>query len=129
VPSQLWRQAQSQVELLRKQFLPAAFDPLGNYKNPTLVQAHARAFLLLTHAEFESYLEASAKSIARASETVWTKSRRATPPLTHLWASLGTIQELPAAPTTTKSTDLPAALAKAVRSGFAFSDSETACAM
>jgi hypothetical protein len=77
-----------QVQLLRKQFLPDPFDPLGSYPDRARVQANVRAFLVLSHAEFESYLEDWARDIARASERVWQKSGRVTLPLAILATSL-----------------------------------------
>lgn len=73
-----------EVSLLRKQFLPDPFDHLGVYPDTERVQAHTRAFLVLSHAEIESYLEDWAKEIARASEDVWTKSQRVAVPLAFL---------------------------------------------
>ncbi|MFN0243472.1 MAG: HEPN domain-containing protein [Planctomycetota bacterium] len=51
------------------------------------MQAHTRAFLVLSHAEIESYLEDWAKDVARACEAVWTKSGRPTKPLAFLLAT------------------------------------------
>lgn len=48
------------------------------------MQAYTRAFLVLSHAEIESYLEGWAKEIARASEKIWNKSTRVCAPLTYL---------------------------------------------
>lgn len=76
-----------QVAVLRRQFLPDPFDPLGNYPDGDLTQAHARAFLVLSHAEVESYLEEWAKDIARAAERVWTGSQRVAPALGFLLAA------------------------------------------
>jgi HEPN superfamily RiboL-PSP-like protein len=73
-----------EIESLRKLFLPDPFDPLGSYPNTRRVQAHTRAFLVLSHAEFETYFEEWAKEVARASETIWTKSQRVTTPLAFL---------------------------------------------
>lgn len=73
-----------ETERLRKQFLPIPFDPLGVYPNSVNVQAHCRAFLVLSHAEFESYFEGWAKDIARASEELWNRSSRVSNPLAFL---------------------------------------------
>src|SRR5262249_12355984 len=73
-----------EIESLRKLFLPDPFDPLGSYPNINRVQAHTRAFLVLTHAEFETYFEEWAKEITRASETIWTNWKRVTTPLAFL---------------------------------------------
>jgi hypothetical protein len=84
-----------EIALLRKQFLPDPFDPLGNYSDTKRVQAYTRAFLVLSHAEVESYLEEWAKDIARASESIWLSSGRMTKPLAFL---LGTLAERIALP-------------------------------
>lgn len=87
--SKRWRELGRQIDALRAQFLPAVFDPLGQYSNPDHVQAHVRAFLLLAHAEVESFLEDWAKDIARAAERVWNGSGRATLPLVYLFSTHG----------------------------------------
>jgi hypothetical protein len=78
-----------EVESLRKNFLPDPFDPIGVYPNAARVQANARAFLVLSHAEVESYLEDWAKEIARAAESVWAAGSRLTPPLSFLLTAMG----------------------------------------
>ena len=72
---------------MRKHFLPDPFHPLGTYRRPARVQAHTRAFLVLSHAEVESYLEEWAKDVMRASQDAWTTSRRITAPLAYLLSS------------------------------------------
>jgi HEPN superfamily RiboL-PSP-like protein len=84
-----------EIDRLKKQFLPDPFDPLGNYRGTSRVQAHTRAFLVLSHAEVESYLEEWAKEIARASESVWRTSTKITKPLAFL---LGTFADRIALP-------------------------------
>jgi hypothetical protein len=86
-----------EIGRLRKQFLPDPFDPLGDYANQGRVQAHTRAFLVLSHAEVESYLEEWAKEIARASEVIWQSSSKITTPLAFL---LGTTAERISLPNT-----------------------------
>ena len=71
MPSRRWKALSRQLEELRRQFLPTAFDPLGNYPKPLRVQAQTRAFLVLSHAELESFLEEWAKDIAQAAEGLW----------------------------------------------------------
>jgi hypothetical protein len=86
--SKRWKHLKVEVETLRRQFLPDPFDPLGVYAEQAKVQAHARAFLVLSHAEIESYAEEWAKDIARSLETLWQASRRITHPLHFLLATL-----------------------------------------
>lgn len=73
-----------EIATLRRQFLPDPFNQLGLYPDPDKVQAYTRAFLVLSHAELESYLEQWAKEIARAAEDVWTRSQRVATPLAFL---------------------------------------------
>jgi hypothetical protein len=84
--SKRWRDLERETNRLRHQFLPESFEPLGVYSNSALVQAHTRAFLVLSHAEVESYLEGWAKEIARAAENAWKASSRITKPLAFLLA-------------------------------------------
>lgn len=85
--SRHWKELQVAVERLRLHFLPNPFDPLGNYSSPLRVQAHTRAFLVLSHAEIETFIEDWAKRIARSSEVCWSKSKKVTAPLAFLIAS------------------------------------------
>jgi len=79
-----------EINRLRNQFLPDPFDPLGNYADTQRVQAYTRAFLVLSHAEIESYLEEWAKDIARSAEKLWDASAKMTTPFSFL---LGTLAE------------------------------------
>lgn len=74
----------TEVRRLRKLFLPDPFDPLGDYPDTKRVQSFTRAFLVLTHAEFETYFEAWAKDLAQASEAVWNSAARVSGPLAFL---------------------------------------------
>ncbi len=72
------------VHQLREHFLPATFDKLGQYTQHAKVQALTRAFLVLSHAEVETYLEGWAKDIAQECEGVWNASGKVTDPLAFL---------------------------------------------
>ena len=95
--SRKWKLLLRQVEALRQQFLPKSFDPLGQYDNYPQTQAHTRAFVVLAHAEVETYLETWAKDIARAAEHAWQTRARITKPLAFLLGSLGERLKIPAA--------------------------------
>lgn len=82
--------ARQEIEVLRTYFLPAQFNSTGTYPDPLRVQAHARAFLVLAHAEIETYLEVWAKRLARASQQLWDSSKRISAPLAFLISTLGT---------------------------------------
>lgn len=94
MPSQLWRQLERGVDNLRHCFLPPAFDALGTYANAQTVHARTRAFLVLGHAEVETYLESWAKEIARTAEVLWQKGR-VTSATTYLFGTLMEKVELP----------------------------------
>lgn len=86
-PSQRWKRLETEVLGLRRHFLPKSFNALGIYARPTQVQARTRAFLVLGHAEIESFLEDWAKDIARKCEVKWVKTGRLATPLTFLVAT------------------------------------------
>src|SRR5258708_12724498 len=94
--SKRWKDLRQEIAALRKQFLPDPFHPLGQYADAARVQAHTRAFLVLSHAEIESYLEGWAKEIARPAERVWLSSAKITAPLAFLLATLPKRIPLPA---------------------------------
>jgi hypothetical protein len=108
-----WRALKREIATLREHFLPDPFHPLGVYLNSTRAQAHTRAFIVLSHAEIESYLEEWAKDIARASEVVWTSSRRITEPLSFLLATLAERIEVPITLVGPKGKDSPQRLVEA----------------
>src|SRR5688572_18303937 len=78
---------EKQLATLRSYFLPDPFDPLGNYPNASRVQAHTRAYLVLAHAELETFLEEWAKDLARACEIAWDSSRKVNAPMAFLLTS------------------------------------------
>lgn len=82
--SQRWESLHKEVETLRAQFLPDPFDHLGQYPEQDLVQARTRGFMVLGHAELESYFEGWAKDIVRASEDLWRKKGTLSEPLAFL---------------------------------------------
>jgi hypothetical protein len=81
-----YRALMAEVARLRESFLPKPFDPLGRYRQAPLVHARTRAFVVLFHAEIESFLEEWAKGIARASETAWDRRAKVTTPSAFLLA-------------------------------------------
>jgi len=93
--SKRWKDLRREIATLRRHFLPDPFEPLGVYAKSNRVQSHTRAFLVLSHAEIESYLEEWAREIARACEAVWTSSGKVTKPLAFLLATLSERIEVP----------------------------------
>lgn len=95
VTSPKWASLCGEIEALKGYFLPAQFDPLGIYFNNDLVQAQTRAFLVLSHAEIESYLEEWAKDIARTAEKLWREHNKVSIPLASLVATIGERVSIP----------------------------------
>lgn len=93
--SKRWNALRQGVETLRTHFLPPVFDPLGNYADSVRIQSHTRAFLILSHAEIESYFEEWAKEIARSSENLWNSSSRVSRPLAFLLSTLAAQFKIP----------------------------------
>ena len=111
--SRRWKLLKLQIDNLRKQFLPNPFNPLGQYPNGRRVQAYTRAFLVLSHAEIETYLEDWAKDLARASEKAWTSPRkRVTMPMAFLLTSVAKRIEIPRTLSGPGSKDCPRQLAE-----------------
>jgi hypothetical protein len=78
---------ESALKTLRKQFLPVAFDPTGNYSPEVLAQA--RAYRVLAHAEVEHFLEDRADEVKDAALDGWKRSRKANVTLLCLMAFSG----------------------------------------
>ena len=93
--SKRWKALDRQVEVLRKQFLPSQFNPQATYPRISLVREHARAFLLLSHAELETYLEDWAKDLTHASQETWNKTGKVTQHFAFLIATCEGHVEIP----------------------------------
>jgi hypothetical protein len=87
--AQRWAGLKREIEKLRRELLPNPFDPTGSYPKPARVQLCTRAFLVLSHAEIETFLEDWAKHLAKACETIWQSSKRVSKPLAFLVSSVG----------------------------------------
>jgi hypothetical protein len=79
--SSRWKALRLEVDSLRLHFLPDPFDPVADYSASDRIQSLTRAFLVLCHAEVETYLEDSAKDLLGACDKVWRKSKRIPSPL------------------------------------------------
>lgn len=84
VASRDYRNLQGEIRRLRKQLLPVQFDPLGRY--PPAIQTRTRAFLVLSHAAIESYLEEEPKRIVRKAEELWKNTGKIVRPIAFLLA-------------------------------------------
>ena len=96
MPSLKLRALKRSVHELRRHFLPRVFRPLGDYSSPTRVQAHTRAFIVLVHAEIESYLEDWSQEVTVACETKWDTASRISKPLSCLLSASDKCLQLPA---------------------------------
>jgi len=105
-----------EVLLLRKHFLPETFNVLGNYTGSDKVQALTRAFLVLSHAEVETYLEGWAKDIARKCEAAWNSSGKVTSPLAFLLVTSTASMRVPERLATDDGKDTPQLFAANVNS-------------
>ncbi len=70
--SRRFRALVNRLDTLRHNFLSKQFSPIGKYT----AREHdlTRAYVLLAHAEIESYVEDRAKEIAQRAETRWSKA-------------------------------------------------------
>jgi hypothetical protein len=73
--SQRYRDLVERLSELRHCFLPRKFDPLGNYDNETLLKASA--YIVLAHAEIESFIEDRAQETALAAIKSWKEHKKA----------------------------------------------------
>jgi len=73
--SQRYRDLVERLCELRHCFLPKKFDPYGNYDNGELLKASA--YVVLVHAELESFIEDRARQTASASIKSWKDHKRA----------------------------------------------------
>ncbi|WP_341623561.1 HEPN domain-containing protein [Streptomyces sp. B6(2022)] len=69
MPSSRYRTLSRRVNELRRNLLPRTFNPTGLYTNR--VHEHARAFRVLAHAEFESYIEDRAVEVVQKAHSTW----------------------------------------------------------
>ena len=113
--SRRWNGLRREIDALRAVFLPTSFHPLGEYPDSRRVQAHTRAFLVLSHAEIESYLESWAKEITRSCESVWKAANRVTKPLAFLLVSISERIEAGQTLSETKGKDMPTRLEESAR--------------
>lgn len=107
-----------EISLLRAHFLPVTFDPLGTYPEAPKVQSRARAFLVLVHAEIESFFEEWAKEIARASEELWKTKSRASAPFNFILATHAEQLTVPNAFVAGAKNEAPARFAKNATDAF-----------
>src|ERR1700674_3195458 len=68
------RDLEKRLDVLHVHFLPTQFSPMGQYT----ARQHdlARAYVLLVHAEMESYMEDRAREVAHKVQTAWQRANR-----------------------------------------------------
>ncbi|WP_158712516.1 MULTISPECIES: HEPN domain-containing protein [Streptomyces] len=72
MPSTRFDELNRRVAELRAHLLPAAFDPTGSYDD--IVYEHTRAFRVLAHAEFESFIEDRCIEVVNEAFKLWVSS-------------------------------------------------------
>lgn len=72
--SQRYRDLVERLSELRHCFLPKEFDPFGNYDNETLLKASA--YIVLAHAEIESFIEDRAQETAFTAIMSWKEHKK-----------------------------------------------------
>ncbi|MEB3191185.1 MAG: HEPN domain-containing protein [Snowella sp.] len=72
--SQRFRVLEKELKSLRKNFLPRQFDDVGNYYTPRKI-ALAGAYLVMSHAEIESYFEDRVLDVANNAKRIWDNSQ------------------------------------------------------
>jgi hypothetical protein len=75
---------EQELNSLRANFLPENFDPAGDYNSKEI--ALATAYLVLAHAEIETYLEDRALEIGNNALALWSSERKTTITLLYLFA-------------------------------------------
>ncbi|MFE6897080.1 hypothetical protein ACFVFJ_09440 [Streptomyces sp. NPDC057717] len=78
---------------LRHNLLPARFDPLGLYSDR--VHERTRAFRVLTHAEFESFIEDRALEVVTQAHSEWKRTGRIRPSLLGLMSHWDSAPQIP----------------------------------
>lgn len=84
MPSQKYRALAQRIRELRRNLLPSRFDPTGSYR--ASVYDRTRAFRVLAHAEFESFIEERAAEVLNQSFQSWRQHHVASAPLIALLA-------------------------------------------
>ena len=69
MPSTRYQELEFHLEQLREHFLPTEFEPTGSYEER--VFAHTKAYRVLAHAEFESFIEDRVLEIVERSYEQW----------------------------------------------------------
>jgi hypothetical protein len=78
---------QAALTELKRQFLPAQFDPTGTYADRWI--ARARAYRVLAHAEVEHFVEDRVTEVAKHALKEWKNSRKTTRPIVAMVAFCG----------------------------------------
>lgn len=68
-------QLREQIDVLERHLLPSKFDATGTYEDRDAVTVRTLAFVVLAHAEIESYFENRIIEIAKAAWQSWKEAR------------------------------------------------------
>lgn len=95
MPSPRFAALAARIGEIRKHLLPDPFNPTGTYADPQEMHSKSLAFLVLTHAEIEAYLEDRCVELSGAAVTAWQATRKVSAPLVGLLAFSGIEHGLP----------------------------------
>jgi hypothetical protein len=93
MPSLRYEELEHRLDELRMLFLPSKFDPTGLYEDP--VYERTKAYRVLVHAEFESFIEDRVLAVVTRSFDHWKSSGVATTALLAVVAFKGLVHPLP----------------------------------
>ncbi len=74
MPSKYLTLLNRQSSLIEKAFIDFSYDATGNYSKTQLL--HAAAYILLTHAEIETYIEERVHELLRLADRRWKSGRK-----------------------------------------------------
>jgi hypothetical protein len=77
-----YEEMSKELDRVRNSLLPSSFNPIGLYSDQEITQA--RAFVVLAHAEFESFIEDRVKWCAESAVKLWTNNGLMSLALVHL---------------------------------------------
>lgn len=93
MPSLRFKDLSRRITELRKTLLPRQFDPTGSY--PERVYERTRAFRVLVHAEFESFIEDRAIEVVNSGFKDWKSTGRVAPSLLAVVAYKDSVDDVP----------------------------------
>jgi hypothetical protein len=93
MPSTRFKDLSRRISDLRIRLLPRKFEPMGFY--PERIYERTRAFRVLAHAEFESFIEDRAIEVVSSAFNAWQSTGRLTPSLLAVVAYKDSVHAVP----------------------------------